>query len=780
MLQQQHPPSIQSTDSAVEAGFSETLQFVLAFLSRQYAVIGFVAAIVIAMGFVYLFTTPPSYTATASMLIDTSNIRQVQQQSMDFDSSIDSGTVESQVEILKSDSIALAVIKKLDLVEDREFVGPGGGLVGTVLSSVMGLFASSNGTSSDFATEHAALGAFQSGLNVGRVGLSYIIAISFRSLSPDRAAQIANAIADAYIDDQLEAKYQTTRRAGAWLQARLEELRAQASIAQRAVVEFKNKHNMIDAGGRTINEQQLAELNSELVMAKEHTAEARARDDRVQSVLTSNSPEAVVSATVSDTLNNPVISNLREQYLTLSARYEDWVPRYGANHLAVVNVHNQMAEIQNSIRNELQRIAETYKSDFEIAKQREDSVQNQLNQAVSQSQVTNQAQVALRELESNAESYQALYDNFLQRYMESVQQESFPITDARVISAASPPLGPSHPKAPRVLGIATVAGLVFGVLAGAWRELADRVFRTQDQVEAILQADCIALVPKVKELPQTGEVIRHGSEGQIESVQSVDACTQKIALATGIYATIMESPFSAFAEAIRSVKVAIDLSPITQRQVSRSRKPTKQSCKVIGFTSSIPNEGKSSIAGAVARLAAHAGARTLLVDCDLKNPSLSRSLSPLAYVGLLEVLKGELAPESAIWVDPATNMKFLPVVMKSRLANSSEILSSEQTRAFFDSLRDTYDYIFMDLAPLMPIVDVRASPRLVDSYVYVVEWGKTRVDFVEQALGSARGVYEHLLGVVLNKVDLRSLGRYDGRGDSYYKHGHYHRYGYAE
>ena len=159
-----------------------------------------------------------------------------------------------------------------------------------------------------------------------------------------------------------------------------------------------------------------------------------------KSVLQSNSPEAAVIATVADTLKNEVITKLRSQYLELARREADWTPRYGANHLAVVNLRNQMREIQNSIRDELQRIAETYKSDFEIAKQHEDSVQKQLDQAVSQSQVTNEAQVALRELESNAQTYRALYDNFLQRYMESVQQQSFPITEARVISAATRPL----------------------------------------------------------------------------------------------------------------------------------------------------------------------------------------------------------------------------------------------------------------------------------------------------------------------------------------------------
>ena len=271
------------------------------------------------------------------------------------------------------------------------------------------------------------------------------------------------------------------------MQTRLNELREQASTAERAVVAFKNKNDMVDAGGRTINEQQLAELNSELVLAQSQTAEARAKLDRVQSVLQSNSPEATVIATVADTLKNEVITKLRSQYLELAAREADWTVRYGANHLAVVNIRNQMREIQNSIRNELQRIAETYKSDFEIAKQHEESVQKQLNEAVAQSQVTNEAQVSLRELESNAQTYRALYDNFLQRYMESVQQQSFPITEARVISAATRPLSKSSPKTTLVLGLATLVGLAFGVGGGSMARLRRSGVSNSQQVESFFR-----------------------------------------------------------------------------------------------------------------------------------------------------------------------------------------------------------------------------------------------------------------------------------------------------
>jgi polysaccharide biosynthesis transport protein len=252
-----------------------------------------------------------------------------------------------------------------------------------------------------------------------------------------------------------------------------------------------------------------------------------------------------------------------------------------------------------------------------------------------------------------------------------------------------------------------------------------------------------------------------------KTLKSADRTAQAIPVQNGIFSEIINSPFSAFAEAIRSVKVAIDQSP------------TAGTGRIIGITSSVPNEGKSSVATAVARWIAHTGARTLLVDCDVRNPTLSRSLSPGIAVGLLEVLRGQASLEKAIWSDSASGMKFLPVAMRGRLAHSSEILASAQMRKFLDSLRSSFDYIIVDFSPLMPIVDVRASTNLVDSYIYVVAWGETRIEFVKRALRSGRGVYERLLGVVLNKVNLKAIGRYE-TGGGYYTHSHYARYGYTE
>jgi polysaccharide biosynthesis transport protein len=200
----------------------------------------------------------------------------------------------------------------------------------------------------------------------------------------------------------------------------------------------------------------------------------------------------VPDATVADSLKNEVINRLRSQYLEFSRKEAEFSTKYGAGHLAAVNLRNQMREIRKVTMDELGRIAQTYQSDYQIAKAREESITKSLADIVSVSQTTNQAQVVLRDLESSAQTYRALHDNFLQRYMESVQQQSFPITEARLITTASPPTGASGPRTMFVLVAGAAGGMVLGFGLGMLREISDRVFRTSDQVTSNLHTDCIA------------------------------------------------------------------------------------------------------------------------------------------------------------------------------------------------------------------------------------------------------------------------------------------------
>ncbi|HTV28339.1 MAG TPA: polysaccharide biosynthesis tyrosine autokinase [Xanthobacteraceae bacterium] len=746
----------------------------IGFVRRRFSVILFVFVLILALGAVYLFTSPPRYTGHAVLLIDTQQSRFLQSQAPLGDAPLDSATVDTQIEIIKSQNIASSVIKDLHLNEDPEFIAPRAGFVGTIMGLAVNTVTSAlnfivptadqggNAPSPDFRRMQTALTTFESRLSVTRVGLTYAINIDFQSYNPDRAAQIANAVADAYVVDSLEAKYQTTKRAAIWLQDRLKELREQSTAAERAVVAYKTKNNIVDTGGRLLGEQQLAELNSALIQAQAATAEAKARYDQVQQILNGGDvdPATAATATVADTLHNDVITKLREQYLEMDARESEWAAKYGATHLAVVNLRNQMAEIRRTIYEELQQIAQTYKSDYDIAVARQQSVQNSLNKVVGESQTTNEAQITLRDLQSSAETYRALYDNFLQRYMESVQAQSFPISDARLITSASRPLSKSAPKPGLVLALAGLTGLILGGGLGMLRDIADRVFRSTGQISDHLDANCVAVIPLIKGLP-SNSASRKAHRGA-----SVPG-TRTITRDTSLRWTVVDSPLSRFTESVRAIKVAVDLSNAAKAN------------KVIGITSSLPNEGKSTIAVSLAGLIAHGGGRAVLVDCDLRKPALSRALAPDAQAGLLELITGKAALEDVVWNEPSSGLAFLPAVVPSRLNHASEILASAPTRKLFEKLRETYDYVIVDLSPLAPVVDVRVMTPLVDSFLFAVEWGRTKFDVAEHALGNAQGVHDNLLGVVLNKADMNALGRYEGyRGNYYYKR-YYARYGYT-
>lgn len=739
-----------------EADSTQSFSSYLEIVRRQYPTILITFSAFLVLASLYLFTAAPMFTSTASMVIDTRKVQLFQQQSVLGDIAVDSATVETQVEILKSENISLAVIRDLRLIEDPEFTGAGGGIVGAMVGAVASLF-SANQASSEFELTRKALERFEKNRTIKRLGLTYVMEIGFTSRDPAKAAKIANAIADSYIVDQLEAKYQATRRASVWLQDRIKELRTQASVAQKAVVDFKQANNIVDTGGRLMNEQQLAEVNSQLILARAATAEARARLDRMNDIVKQEIPDA----SVADALKNDTIVKLRGQYVDMASKEAIWSAKYGSDHLAAVNLRTQMTEIKRNIRDELKRIQESYKSDYDIAVTREESIKASLANVVSESQLTNQAQIQLRELDSNAQSYQAMYDNFLQRYMESVQQQSFPITEARIISAATTPLVKSYPKTLIILAVSLIGGLMIGFGAAFARETADNVFRTSSQVEGELQTNCIAMIP---------DICRPGSKPttKLLSVRKVEPEEAEVPAASLLH-HVVEQPLSRFSEALRSLKVAIDLNSIVREN------------RVIATTSTLPNEGKSTISTNLAQLIAHGGAKVILIDGDLRNPSLSRELAPKATAGLVDVVAKKIPFQQALVVDPVTNLSFLPTgSANSRLLHTNEILASKSMNELIAALKTQYDYIILDMPPMAPVVDVRVTSNYVESYVFVVQWGTTKTDVVKHNLKSAPEIFDRLLGVVLNKADTKLLARYESYQGKYYYSKYYARYGYTE
>lgn len=715
---------------------------ILETLRRQWPLIAISAALFLMLGMGYLFTTPSKFTATTTVMIDTRKNQLLQAQQVVGDMPIDGGAIESQTEILKSESVALSVIRDLKLTTDPEFNGQGGkGIVRTIL----GIILPSDAPPSEFQVERIALSVFSRNLTIKRVGTSYAIDISYTSLSPARAAEVANAIADAYMVGELDAKYQATKRASRWLQDRMSELRGQASQADAAVQSFKAENNIVDTSRGLMSDQQLADVNTQLVAARAATAETKARLDRIEQISVGSVPDA----TVADALKNDVINRLRAQYLDLAAREADWSSRYGSSHTATVNLRNQMREIQRSIADEVKRIAQTYRSDYEIATAREASLDKSLASLVGQAAITGQAQIKLRDLESTSQSYRNLYDNFLQRFMEATQQQTFPISEARVISSATDPLSKSAPKSGLVLAACLAIGLLFGSGAAIARERLDNVIRTASQVQQYAGVECLGVAPELQKAAPASEATE------------ADIAHRRLAPSIGLLRYVVDAPFTRFTETLRSAKVAVDI------------KLFERPSRIVGVTSAVPNEGKTTISSNIAQLVAHTGQRAILLDGDLRNPSLTRSLVPHATEGLIEVLTGRRALEDVIWTDPVTGLHVLPVVAKGRITHTAELISSQAMADLLTKLRAKYSYIFVDLPPVAPVIDVKAVSHLIDGFVLVIEWGRTRKEMIQEVVEGNELLHARAAGAILNKANTTMLRRIENYKGRYYRN-YYH------
>lgn len=688
----------------------------------------------LALGFLYLFMATPKYTATFFIMIDTHKNQLLSKQEITMNGPMDPGLVESQVEILKSDSVALAVVRDLKLTRDEEFMGSGG-----VLSTLVWLisFGSEGSKPTETELENAAVVKLVQALKVKRVGLTYVLQVDFTSPSASKAAQIANALADAYMLGELEAKYQSMRRAGKWLQDRLKDLREQASNADRAVQKFKADNNLVDTSRGLMSEQQLSDVNAQLVAARAATAEAKARLDRVVEV----SEGDVVEGSVADALHSEVVTRLRAQYLDLAAKEGDLANRYGRDHGAVVNLRNQMDQIKHSVREELRRIAESSRSDYEVAAAREHSIQASLDLLVSQAGTNNQAQVQLRDLESSSQTYRNLYENFLQKFEETAQQQTFPVTDARVITPATVPDRPSWPKAIFIVPGSVMLGLVFGFTAALAREFLGNNFRGSEDVANYAGFECLGILPNLSFGASSKGLPKRGMLGASSTLirHSVDA------------------PFSRFTETIRNVKVSID--------IARSQEKSG----VVGIVSSVPREGKTTFASNLALLAAQMGHKTLLIDGDLHNPSMTKTLSPGVKIGLIDVLMNRASVADVLQHDSVTGLDFLPAVVAVRQSNVVALLTSRAMTDLLARARTHYEYVFIDLPPVVPVVDVKAAAHMIDNFIFVIEWGVTSRDVVRDALESADQLRQRTLGCVLNKADPGELKRFEAYKGRYYQ-----------
>src|ERR1700722_19982889 len=350
-----------------------SVERVVDILRRQWPLIASVVGGTLLLVIIYLLTASPMYTATSEILMDTRQAQVIDKDSEIPNTLIDTGFVDSQVQILTSDDLVLSVVRSMRLHEDPEYIGSDTGIMPAIVKALAYVFGS-DGPPSKEQLERTTVEALKKNLTVDRVLTTYVLSVGVRSLDAEKSKEIANALTDAYIVGALEAKYQSTKRASEWVEQRSIEIRDQVTDADRAVQTFKAQNNIVGTSRGLMSEQQLTDVNTQLIQAQAATAEAKARLDRIEAI----PDKDLAQPTVTDALSNTVITRLRAQYLDLAAQYADWSSRYGKTHQASVNLANRMEEMRKAIADEVRRIADSYRSEYEIAKSRETSLEDNM------------------------------------------------------------------------------------------------------------------------------------------------------------------------------------------------------------------------------------------------------------------------------------------------------------------------------------------------------------------------------------------------------------------
>ena len=709
----------------------------------RFPLYGFLIGLAVAA--VYFVSVPTPYKSAARILVDRSVSRYLQTNKISDQPTFDESEIGSQVYVLSSDSVVVPVVRSLGLAHDSEFAGqPKMGsarisdYLGDLKKAVANLFGLSVAPTADVdaGLERAAVEAVVKRLTVTREDVANVINVTVESEDKNKAAEIANALADTYIASSMDAKLNSTRVASQWLKERSVELKKQVADADRTLEDFKLASNQ-KAGVGGQNAELRASLNTQLTNAQIATAEAKSRLDRIQ-----NKPGAEVMAIVGTdallnparsgvinfALNNSDLGRLRSQYRDVEARATEVASRVGDKHEIAVKLRRQADDLHSAIEAEEHRIADAYVNEYQVAKAREAELTANVARLFGGSEASSE----LRELEGSAETLRNLYNSTLQKFKEinTIETNSLPVQSARVITRAVPPLSKNSKKVWAVVAGSLMLGLFLGTGAAVGKEWVADVFRTPKAVEQVTGKKCVVL-----------PIVEPNS--------------------TPIEEFVLDAPYSRFTEALRNVKALID----TNKSV--------HGAKVIGIVSSLPKEGKTTIgANLAALMIASSGARTLLIDSDFHVRRLSAALAPDAREGLLEALEN---PPRLSWLvsrRQRSGIHVLPCVSSARIPNSAELLGSPMMGQLLAVARKSYDYIIIEIAPVMSVVDVKMIERFIDQFVFVVEWGETKRDLFLDALSEAEIIRDRLAAIVLNKADpvaIRNLESYKGikPGDYY-------------
>lgn len=570
----------------------------------------------------------------------------------------------------------------------------------------------------------AVIDNFLAGVDVAASQSSRVISVVYEHPVAYFAARYANALAQEYVIDTITQKSERSAQDVGALRETLDTLNKEIETAQRKLEAHRREVGYTDVEGQAnLLGQQLAQLNADLIRARNERIEAQARFDQVQKLL--ENPDG--GNTALSVLNNQLIQRLREQEAEVSREFADLATQLRGKHPRLINKKNELQDIRKKIDEEVAKIALNLGNELEIAEVRELSLFNSVTDLENQIKEQNENLVTLEALQADLAAQIGVRDTVLERFKEiDVSSQQVQRADARLISQAVPPAFPSYPRKGLIMAIALFASIIVGIVLIFILEQLDAGFRSMPQLEQVTGVPAIGVVPKLRSMG-------------IKNQEPQDL--------------IVEKPNSVYSEAIRTIRTSVLLSG-------------PQAPKTVLFTSSMPAEGKTSVASSVARSSAKAGQRTIIVDCDMRHPSLHEAFDVPNIRGLAEYLGGECELEDVVDIDDRSGAHY--ITAGHHVPHPTDMLGSQRMLQLIERLKANYDLVLFDTPPVLAVSDVMVLLRRVDKTVYLVRWGVTRREAVVAGVRQMLDGNADLAGLVLTQVDTRKHSGYGYGGYRYY------------
>lgn len=724
-----------------EDALAQQLRFWRRSIAKHKLALTFLTLLVGSIAAFVVYSIPPVYRATTTLFIEPTKSKVVNIEEVYGGLSGNRDHIQTQAEILKSRDLAVKLVKRLKLDTDPT-IDPRQKPASFDFSTLWkdwipaGWLAQGNSEPEMSGTE-AAVAAVLANREVQLVRNSYLIKVSFESTDKALAARAANALADVYIEGDLEARLQMTQQAASWLTSRVKGLREALESSERALQQFRDKERIVDSKGVALGaSSQLTTLTTTLVAARQKVAEFENSYRQVQAVLKGESRLTLESLPA--VMRSASVAKARETENEAERRVAEASKRYGPDHPRMIGAEADLRAARESKRAAVDTAVSSITREYEVAKATEQQMQASLESSKNEIQSIGRKEFQLAALERDVQTNRQLYELFTNRFKETSVTGDLQSTIARIMDPAIVPATPVKPQKARIISIALVLGLMLGVMLAFLLEYLDNTLRSTDDVSTKLEAPLLGILPWVR------------------------ANHKKYQLQRAILDNI-NPPFS---EAVRTLRTGVLMSALDNPH------------KVVLVTSSVPEEGKTSVATNLA-FALSQVKRTCLIDADMRRPQVSRILGGEAgRPGLSNLVAGTDTASNCVH-QHESGLFFIP--SGPIPPNPLELLSSRRFADVLAKLEESFDVILIDSPPVQLVSDAVVLSGVANALIFVVRADATPHQVAKGALELLKKGRAQLLGVVLNQLDVEKSEKYYGYGKFFSyggKYKYYKKYGY--